>query len=203
MGVGDIRIVGGVWGGRRLTTPRGVGTRPTTNPNRETIFNIVVQGMKHELGRVLDLFAGTGALSFEALSRGAERAVLVESDKEAIRCIKKNSEDLVVVGDTLQVITESRIHKWADEFENIHQSFLPFNTIFCDPPYGQQLVSRSLNFLEGTELTSSLSRVFAPGAILVVEQGAKESKPALSPLWVLQKERSRGLSTFLFYRRQI
>ena len=118
-----MRIVAGEFKGRRLVAPRGTGTRPTADRVREALFSMLgdVSG-----ARVLDLYAGSGALGIEALSRGAAEAVFVERDRRAIATIRRNLEALgvtatVVQGDALAFI--------------IREDQRPFELVFCDPPY--------------------------------------------------------------------
>src|SRR5882672_8557772 len=89
-----MRITGGIWRSRALRAPRGDATRPTSDRVREALFSMLAADGLLECARVLDLFAGTGALSFEALSRGAEQAVLVEHAREALAAIKDNARAL-------------------------------------------------------------------------------------------------------------
>lgn len=121
------RIIAGKYGGRRIQTPKGDGTRPTSDRVREALFS----SLESELGGfdgldVLDLFAGSGALGLEALSRGAERATFVESDARAAAVVKANVKDLgaaaVVQRTTAERFVETGIPG-------------PFGLIFVDPPY--------------------------------------------------------------------
>jgi len=120
------RIIAGVARGRRLAAPRGLGTRPTSEKVRAAVFNLL--GQFFEGGVVLDLYAGTGALALEALSRGCERAVCVEGDRKAAEVLRQNAEtcgfgDRVVVMDTAVDRALGRLP--ADGFD----------LVFIDPPY--------------------------------------------------------------------
>ncbi|MBS1984894.1 MAG: 16S rRNA (guanine(966)-N(2))-methyltransferase RsmD [Bdellovibrionales bacterium] len=188
-----MRIVGGQWGGRTLFSPSGDTTRPTTDSLREAIFNMFDHSFGHAPNKVLDLFAGTGALAFESLSRGAASAVLVEADRKALAAIRKNQEALGLGADIVRIVEQSRVESWARALLDSGQA--PFDTIFCDPPYDKGLVRKALVTLEivGAQL-------FAPEALLVAETSIRE--PALTlPHWELLKERRKGSTATLFYRR--
>jgi 16S rRNA (guanine966-N2)-methyltransferase len=126
--VGTVRIVAGRLKGRRLPVPAGDGLRPTSERAREALFNILGQDLSG--CDVLDLYAGTGALGFEALSRGARRAVFVEADPKTAVSLRRTAEDLgvdhearVIVGRVEEVLDRRRLGG-------------PFHLILADPPYG-------------------------------------------------------------------
>jgi 16S rRNA (guanine966-N2)-methyltransferase len=189
-----VRIVGGEWGGKALATPKGDKTRPTTDGNRESVFNILAHGVGHEPARVLDLFAGSGGLGFEALSRGAQRLVSVEEDRAACACIRKNAENFGLGPDRFALLSSGRLSEWGRSLSSKFADFGPFDTVFCDPPYDQELPRRALEALE------KHPKLFAPGACLFVETSTREKTPEL-PGWKLANERSRGTTRLLFYRR--
>jgi 16S rRNA (guanine966-N2)-methyltransferase len=118
-----MRIVAGTLGGRRLKAPSGRGTRPTSDRVREALFSILgsVEGV-----RVLDLFAGSGALGIEALSRGAASAVFVDSDQRAISAVRANLEDLGL---------EAEAHRRDALLYLRSAPEAPFGLVFLDPPY--------------------------------------------------------------------
>lgn len=133
---GNIRIIGGKWRGRKLTVPTAEGLRPTTDRVRETLFNWL-QFELHDT-RVLDLFAGTGALAFEALSRGAAHAVMVEQYAPAARCLQQNMQTLDANGQVLQ----------ADALKVLlTPPEAPFDVVFVDPPFRQQLLQPVISAL--------------------------------------------------------
>jgi 16S rRNA (guanine966-N2)-methyltransferase len=117
-----LRIVAGQFKGRRLAAPRGVRTRPTADRVREALFSMLgdVNG-----ARVLDLYAGSGALGIEALSRGAASAVFVERDPQAVAAIERN---LAAVGVEAVVVRQ-------DALRYLARADGPFELVFCDPPY--------------------------------------------------------------------
>lgn len=135
--VGNIRIIGGRWRGRKLAVPHAEGLRPTTDRVRETVFNWL-QFELHD-ARVLDLFAGTGALAFEALSRGAAHALMVEQHAPAVRCLSENIKTLAAAGQVLQ----------ADALKVLlTPPEAPFNVVFIDPPFRQQLLPQVISALQ-------------------------------------------------------
>jgi 16S rRNA (guanine966-N2)-methyltransferase len=119
-----VRIVAGKWRGRVIDAPPGLATRPTGDRAREALFSMLASRIgRFEDLRVADLFAGSGALGFEALSRGAAHVTFVETDAKAATVIRDNAEKL---GATVQVLTASGLALPRSE---------PFDLIFADPPY--------------------------------------------------------------------
>jgi 16S rRNA (guanine966-N2)-methyltransferase len=147
-----VRVIGGVYGGRPLVAPRGRATRPTPERVREAVFSILAD---LEGATVLDLFAGSGAMALEALSRGAGRATLVDSSPAAIAAIRRNVEALGVRAEV--------VHQRALPFLRNAQIYgRQYDLVFLDPPYSQAAAL-------GPELTGALRRVIAPGGRVVVE----------------------------------
>ena len=121
-----MRIVAGEWRGRAIEAPPGAGTRPTSDRVRETLFSMLTSRLGSFEGlRVADLFAGSGALGFEALSRGAASATFVESDSAAVGAVRRNAAKLGA-GDRARVIASSALALPMSE---------PFDLLFADPPY--------------------------------------------------------------------
>jgi 16S rRNA (guanine966-N2)-methyltransferase len=148
-----VRVVAGAFGGRRLVAPRGRSTRPTSDRVREALFSILAGAV--EGARVLDLFAGSGALAIEALSRGATCAVLVDSSAAAVAAIRRN---LLTVGVDAEV---QRVDARA-YLERARRDARLYDLVFLDPPY------RHASTL-GQELSAALGPVLAPGARVVAE----------------------------------
>jgi len=136
-----MRIVGGRFGGRPLVGPKpGIGTiRPTSDRLRESLFNVLAHAYDDvvEGARVLDLFAGTGAMAFEALSRGAEFALLVDDGTEARGLIRENQMALGLAG-------HSRVFRRDATKLGAIGPMAPFSLIFCDPPYRKELGEKAL-----------------------------------------------------------
>ena len=135
-----MRIVGGRFRGRALATPGDDRTRPTSDRVRESVFNILAHGIADfslEGGRVLDLFAGTGALGLEALSRGAAFALFVDDGVEARALLRQNVEALGLGGATRIFRRDATKLGPAHPLE-------PFSLVFADPPYGKGLAEQAL-----------------------------------------------------------
>jgi 16S rRNA (guanine966-N2)-methyltransferase len=163
-----VRIVGGEFRGRPLVAPRGRDIRPTSDRLRETLFDILI----HRFGdpvtsvRVLDLFAGTGALGLEAMSRGAAYCLFVEEDVEARGLIRLNVETLGVTGRT-------RIFRRDATRLGPVGNVAPFSLLFADPPYGRGLAEKALaSARDGGWLTN--------GAICAVEEAASAQLTEIS-----------------------
>jgi 16S rRNA (guanine966-N2)-methyltransferase len=156
-----MRIVGGRLRGRALAGPKSQGIRPTADRLRESLFNILAHGFDDPVtgARVLDLFAGTGAMGIEAISRGAEFALFVDQGAEARALLRENIATLGLGG-------VSRIFRRdATELGEAHP-VPPFSLAFLDPPYGQGLAAAAL-------ASARAGGWFAPDALAVIEEAVK------------------------------
>lgn len=155
-----MRIVGGKFRGRVLSAPRSAAIRPTTDRTRESLFNILAHGHAATLDgtRVLDLFAGTGAIGLEALSRGARFALFVEHSVEGRALLRANVETLGVQG-------SSKIFRRDATALGNRGSMEPFDLAFADPPYGKGLGDRALG-------AAAAGGWLQPGALVVLEERA-------------------------------
>lgn len=155
-----MRIVGGLHRGRVLKTPSGNATRPTTDRLREALFNVITHAYDDAAdgARVLDLFAGTGALGLEALSRGAAFALFVEDAVEPRALIRANVEMLGLTGVT-------RIFRRDATKLGALGPGEPYSLVFADPPYGKGLAELAL-------ASARTGGWLAPGALVVVEEKA-------------------------------
>ncbi|GGK36142.1 16S rRNA (guanine(966)-N(2))-methyltransferase RsmD [Salinarimonas ramus] len=155
-----MRIVGGRFKGRALAGPRSDAIRPTSDRLRESLFNVLAHAYDDpvEGARVIDLFAGTGAMGLEALSRGAAFALFVDDGAQARGLIRENVEALGLGGVTRLFRRDATRLGGADRFE-------PFDLLFCDPPYGRDLAPAALTSAAG-------GGWLAPGALCVVEEAA-------------------------------
>lgn len=158
-----MRIISGKFKGRRLLGPRGADLRPTSDRLKETLFNIFGSGISGSV--ILDVFAGTGAIGLEALSRGAREAVFIESSREAARLIRKNIE-------LCRVATGYRILQ-GDVFTSLRalaREGFTADIAFLDPPY-------DWGPYEDLIQTLSRSGIVRPGCVLVVEHHGKTALP--------------------------
>jgi 16S rRNA (guanine(966)-N(2))-methyltransferase RsmD len=151
-----VRVIAGSRKGHRIDAPRGLATRPTSDRVRENVFNLVQAWLEDAV--VLDLFAGSGAMGIEALSRAAERAVFVESRAEACRAIEQNLDKLRLTG--AEVVCN-------DVARFIAADTRTYDLVFCDPPYDEYAT------LEPT-LARYLPRMLEDDGLLVLETGAKQ-----------------------------
>jgi pantetheine-phosphate adenylyltransferase len=155
-----MRVIAGNWRGRRLLgPPRGAETRPTSDRVREAMFNVV--GERVAGARVLDLFAGTGALGIEALSRGAAHVTFVEADRGLCETIQTNLENLEAARELFTLLKR-------DVRRSVKSLAGPFDLVFVDPPYGHLLEREALAILcaEGA---------LAPGATVLVEHASRDA----------------------------
>jgi 16S rRNA (guanine966-N2)-methyltransferase len=180
-----MRIVAGDMRGRKLIVPEGTHVRPTTDRVREALFNILQHG-DHPIAnaRVLDLFAGSGALGLEALSRGAAYAVFVDDHSASRAAIRRNVEALGVTGCT-KIFRRDAAH--LGDMPNGAQG--PFDLIFLDPPYAQGLVDKAIQ-------SARDGGWIAPSAQVIVECGEGETLEL--PELVVLNERIYGDTKVLF-----
>ncbi|HSU37986.1 MAG TPA: 16S rRNA (guanine(966)-N(2))-methyltransferase RsmD [Polyangiaceae bacterium] len=161
------RVIAGAFRGRSLKVPRGAVTRPTGARVREALFNVLgnITGVK-----VLDLYAGSGALAFEALSRGAAHAVLVEHDRAALTCIRENAAALGVEA-RCAIVPLPLPRALAQATQHA-----PFDLVFCDPPWAD--LRAAADTLEDLVRRCALGS----GARLVLEHSARDDVPRVSGL---------------------
>ena len=158
------RIIAGTYGGRRIQTPPGDGTRPTSDRVREAMFSSIqseLGGFDDDL-RVLDLFAGSGALGLEALSRGAGFAQFVESNAKAADVIRRNVRELGAHA----TVARTMVEKWAQT-----SAPEPYGLVFLDPPYA--LATHKVAAL----VASLKERNAGPQALFVVERSSRDAFP--------------------------
>jgi 16S rRNA (guanine966-N2)-methyltransferase len=157
-----VRIIAGANRGARIFAPKGEETRPTSDRVREAAFNLIGPV---EAATVLDLFAGSGAMGLEALSRGAAAATFVESDRDACRTIDRNLEKLGLNGAAVLQ---------RDVFQALAADHRTYDLILCDPPYG---------FDQDARIAPYLARALAPDGLVVYETTSRR-EPALDGLRV-------------------
>ncbi len=179
---GKLRIVAGSLRGSKLAVPDRPGLRPTSDRVRETLFNWLMPVI--EGARCLDLYAGTGALGIEAISRGAAACTFVESDRTLARELRENLARLKV--DNARVIDGDALAMLAGRAE-------PFDVVFLDPPFGGDLWNASAERLESHGWLAASSWIY-------VESPA-EAALALPATWMLHRESQAGAVRFALYRR--
>ena len=183
----SIRIIGGELKGRKLVTVAGQETRPTSDRVRESIFNILGDSVRN--ASVLDLYAGTGAMGIEALSRGAKRVVFAEVHKTALSALAKNIKKCSLENTTRTInwniqnnLNILRLHKPAVDL------------VFMDPPYNKNMIQPTLSHL-------AQSRCLANGARLAIEHSPREPFSENQPEFKISDRRRYGktLVSFLIY----
>jgi 16S rRNA (guanine966-N2)-methyltransferase len=178
-----MRVTGGTSRGTPLIAPKGAETRPTTDRVREAIFSILYS-MDADLSHVLDLYAGTGALAIEALSRGADHADLVERAPAACAVIRKNLA-------RARMTERARVH-CLDLPRAIERLAGPYTLVFLDPPYADPMIGRVLE-------TLAASGVVAEDGTVVFEHGHGRSPPASIGGLALHSDRRYGDTGVAFY----
>lgn len=168
-----VRIIGGRFKGRRIPVPPE-GVRPTPDRVRETVFNWLMPWIAET--RCLDMFAGTGALGIEALSRGAAAVVFIERDRRAADQIKKVLTEFAC--QSARVIT-------ADAAHLSYTDLGPFDIVFLDPPFGTSDLSVLCTLLES-------SGALAPGAHIYLEMNRRQSLPDVPPGWTIIRDQMAG-----------
>jgi 16S rRNA (guanine966-N2)-methyltransferase len=183
-----MRVISGRLRGRRIEAPRSRGVRPTYDRVRESVFAIIEPML--DGASVLDLFAGTGALSIEAISRGAAFATLIERDRETARVAARNIETLGLeascrlrVGDAMRLVASPL-------------PGAPFGVVFIDPPYASGLAGKAMRALTGGPNLSG------PPAVVVVERSTDSAAEVESGGLSLVRAERYGSTTVDFYERR-
>jgi len=184
-GSGQIRIIGGLWRGRKLPVPDSNGLRPTTDRVRETLFNWLspdIQG-----ARCLDCFAGSGALGLEALSRHAASATLLELERPIAQQLTKNLANLGAK--TARVINTNTLQFLAQPGE-------PHDLVFIDPPFRKGLLEQTITLLES-------GGWLADEALIYVESEMENAMPPVPVSWQLYREKIAGQVACRLYARHV
>ena len=180
-----MRIVAGKWRGRPLRAPKGLAVRPTADRVREAIFDILGEGVAG--ASVLDLFAGSGALGLEALSRGASRGVFVESVPAAFGILQKNIASLAA-GEA-----EAFLLDYRQAFRRLRARAIRFDLVFLDPPYGKGLAADAAAGLSRAELVE-------PGGTVVVEEAVRSPQALFPERWSISADRRYGDTRVTLFR---
>lgn len=173
-----MRVISGVAGSLPLRVPPSL-TRPTTDRVREAVFSSL--GDRVVGARVLDLYAGSGSLGIEALSRGASEAVFVEENREAVETIRRNLESTRLGGG---VVRQQAVRSFLSTLSETE-----FSLIFADPPYAR--APEELESLGEFLALEPLARALSPGGVFVLESFAKQPLPPI-PLWEVFREKKYG-----------
>lgn len=162
-----MRVISGTVRGRRLHPPRNARIRPTADRVKEAVFNILAVQMGGFDGcRVLDLFAGSGGLGIEALSRGADYAIFMDSDREALSLVDRNLRNTGFTHTARAMGMDA-----LAGLRSLEQREPPFRLVFIDPPYGSGLAEKVLEYLKSSLLIDECS-------VVVVESSGKDRIPA-------------------------
>lgn len=180
-----MRVISGLKRGAKLVTREGDAVRPTTDRVKESMFNLI--GPFFPCGTVLDLFSGSGALSIEALSRGAEKAVCVDCDFKSMSVIKTNYENL-----KLSHLAEFHL---TDAFAFLKKCTEQFDIIFLDPPYNKGFITPALKLL-------SVRNLLADDGIIVLESDNTDVPDTYPGLCIL-KQRKYGRTVITLYKKEV
>ncbi len=184
-----MRIISGFAGGRRLIAPAGDRTRPTSDKIRGSLFNILMA--RTPGARVLDVFGGTGAMALEALSRGAEHAVVIDTDRQAIEAIRKNAQ--AVLGENQKALLDIIKSDYRRALESL--ACEAFDIVILDPPYMLTgAYADAIQILTGKGL-------IAEEAVIICER-AKDAKVEYAAGYEIYDTRSYGDTTVDFLRRE-
>lgn len=181
----QVRIIAGQWRGRKLVFPDITGLRPTPNRIRETLFNWLQQDVVNS--RCLDLYAGSGALGFEAVSRQARSALLVECDKQAFTAIGHNIERFNA--------SDKIVVRLTDVSGFIKGPSQVFDLVFLDPPFGQGLVKFSCQWLESYGWLAANAKIY-------LEMDDQEIPPKVPANWRLLRQNSAGSVAYYLFERK-
>jgi 16S rRNA (guanine966-N2)-methyltransferase len=181
---GRLRIVAGNWRSRLLDIADVPGLRPTSERIRETLFNWLAPRIN--AARCLDLFAGTGALGLEALSRGARNAIFVERSAEAVRTLKENIKALGADGAVVLQMDA------LDYLQGKHPE--RFDLVFLDPPFASDMLDELCRLLDERELLAKDARVY-------IEQNRSNPEPKLPGGWQVLKNKTAGNVRYMLVRQ--
>lgn len=179
----QLRIIGGQWRSRKLSFPSIDGLRPTPDRVRETLFNWLAASIAG--ARCLDLFAGSGALGLEALSRGASYVDIVDNSSPVVQSLRHN---LQLLGGDAQQVSHSSADNW------LQQSPQPYDVIFLDPPFHQGLLADCIERIDQQQLLAARGWVY-------LETPRSEAPPTTPAHWQLHREKTAGQVSYRLYTR--
>lgn len=177
-----MRVITGSARGRKLKTPENYDIRPTTDNVKESVFNIIQFDIEGR--RVLDLFAGTGQLGIECLSRGASSAVFVDQSREAVKIVKENLKACSLTGTVVQADAMSFLRTCGK-----------FDIIFVDPPYDSDLYESVLNTVNSIDILSD-------GGIIICESRRERALPEMTAPYKKRREYTYGKVKLCIYTKE-
>ncbi|WP_136487338.1 16S rRNA (guanine(966)-N(2))-methyltransferase RsmD [Vibrio sp. H11] len=180
---GQVRIISGLWRGRKLPVHDAEGLRPTTDRVKETLFNWLAQDIPH--AKCLDLFAGSGGLGFESASRQADKVTMLEMNSQAFSQLKTNIA-------SLKATNIEAIH--TDSLAFLRQSGRAYDVVFIDPPFRQGLLQESVALLEQNGW-------LADNAMIYIECEKELAMADLPPNWELYREKTAGQVCYRLFER--
>ncbi|EJD6402127.1 MULTISPECIES: 16S rRNA (guanine(966)-N(2))-methyltransferase [Providencia] len=183
--LGQIRIIGGKWRGRKLPVRDSEGLRPTTDRIKETLFNWLMPVIRD--ARCLDCFAGSGALGFEALSRFAQTVTFIELDKQNAQLLAENKTRLQA--DNATVVNNNTLNI-------LNQSGAPFDVVFIDPPFRKGLLNETIQLLEKNQWLAEESWVY-------IESEAESPLTDIPANWQLHREKIAGQVAYRLFIRTL
>ncbi|MFC1237592.1 16S rRNA (guanine(966)-N(2))-methyltransferase RsmD [Vibrio sp. F74] len=182
---GSIRIIAGLWRGRKLPVFNAEGLRPTTDRVKETLFNWIYQDVPH--AKCLDLFAGSGGLGFEAASRQAKQVVMLELNVQAHKQLIQNITTLRA--ESIEAIN-------SDSLSYLDKQGTPFDIVFIDPPFRKGLLEKSLKLLEENNW-------LAENAMIYIETEKELTLTGIPDNWSLYREKKAGQVSYRLFERNI
>jgi 16S rRNA (guanine966-N2)-methyltransferase len=180
----QVRIIAGEWRGRKLDFPDAQGLRPTPDRVRETLFNWLQAYLPG--ARCLDLFAGTGVLGFEAVSRGAASVTLVERDRSVCHALQQNMLKLDMA-DRVSLVNSDALDYLQTGCQQV------FDIIFIDPPYGQGLVATAISMIDKNDCLKT-------GGLVYMEHESETDSPAIPENWMELKHKRAGQVSYYLLR---
>jgi 16S rRNA (guanine966-N2)-methyltransferase len=180
---GKVRIIGGIWRGRKLEVPEKSGLRPTPGRVRETLFNWLAMHLPES--RCLDLFAGSGALGIEAISRGAKQVLLVEKERGIVQGLQRQVKTLAT--NKVEIICSNAL-------AFLKKTASAFDIVFLDPPFDSDLLSQSCILLEQQGWLN-------PQAIIYLEMKGSLALPNLPDNWQIIRQQTAGQIAFFLVAR--
>lgn len=183
--MGAIRIIGGQWRGRKLPVLDSEGLRPTTDRNKETLFNWLMPYVHDSEG--LDVFAGSGGLGFEALSRYAQSMTFIELDRDAAKLLEQNLQTLKIAEPQAQVVQ-------GNSLQVLTQLDKQFDLIFVDPPFNQGLAPKIIDLIDSKGLVK-------PKGLIYIESETENANYKVPNNWQCIKDKSTKQVCCRLYQR--